>query len=80
MESGFGNDLLINVYKYYDTFTMEDIDDSITNLLTYNRTSFKHQTIVDKSIFLDQFALMTNNLFDGMDWSNLLVAGSDVTS
>ncbi len=74
--SGYGKDLLIDVYSQYETFTTEKPKDGITTIAKMNKDKMKElRSIVASPRFGKQFHEFTKGIFEGMDWSNLVVAG-----
>ena len=87
--SNIGNDLLIDVFEQFDTFQLENLSsyEGWTGDLLFAEKKRKWrrkdkvkevQTIENKEGFIGNWNLFTSHLFDGVDWSNLFVAGGAV--
>ena len=87
-----GNNLLIDVYANVSKFILEDV--SIPLILTANRVqntiankvemcdsqSEKKPSVVPFLEFSKNWSLLTKDVFEGLNWSNVLVAGGSVLS
>lgn len=81
-QNKYGTDLLIDVYENFQTFFPEGREDGVTNILTHGisipeKASAKQLfSIVSREKFHKQFSQLSSDIFGGMDWSNLVAAGS----
>lgn len=88
--SSIGNSLLIDVFSERETFREEDIKnfegwkgDLLMHRERYHRYGSKPApsnalTVVDRENFLKNFSMVTQNVFDGVDWSNMFIAGGSI--
>jgi len=70
---------LVDVYKHEDWFVGEQ-NDQYPKIMTYDQEppAVGSKTIVDKDSFFRRFSNFSNGLLDGMDWSNIVVAGGSI--
>lgn len=73
-----GMQLLVDVYKNIDKFAHEQVKVSVLCRLNPQRTS--GPSILEYEVFLEKWNRFSSNLFKGMDWNNLVVAGGSITS
>ena len=78
-----GNELMIDVFAQRDTFKEENMlsyegyeGDLIMGSNTMSKTP--QYTIVERETFQETFNRRCNNAFEGIDWSNIVVAGGAV--
>lgn len=78
--SSQGMELLISIYDNYSEFNFgEEAPESVTLLMRRENASWARSlAVVDKSSFFENWKALTCSMFDGMNWSNVFVAGGAV--
>ncbi|QKF94682.1 BTB/POZ domain-containing protein [Fadolivirus algeromassiliense] len=67
---------LLKVYDFYDIMLYDEHE---YDMFKYNGTNYKYQinkqTIKSKDNFIKTFSEKTNNMFDHIEWNNMIISG-----